>query len=348
MNKILDFLKSLGQKWKDLSKGKKTAIIIGTVTFISVIAIILSYTTKVTYAPLFYNLESQDAAAIRDKLIADKVPYKVKDNTILVPKDLVEELRISVYSGGYLPSSGKGFELFDESKFGVTDTEAKVMYQRALETELARTIESLNEVDKARVHLVLPDETVFARETEKATASVTLMLKGTSSLTPEQVKSVIALVSGSVKDLPKENIEVIDSNLNHLSEGLYDETTGSDTMSASKQQQLENEFEAKIQKDVVRMLESVFGTGKVSVNVNTDMDFDSKKISQVKYDKEKIELLLSHSIDYPWVLGQLMWNRVGGVAYYTLKQCELLHLLNMFAIFSRAILNEFVLAKFIS
>ena len=291
MNKILDFFKSLGDRWKKLTKAVKISIIIIAVAAIASLIFLYAYSTRVTYAPLFYNLQSDSAAKIRDKLVEEKVPYKLSDGgtTILVPKDKVEDLRLTMYSDNSVLASGKGYELFDQSTFGLTDTQAQVMYQRALEGELARTIQGFDEVEQARVHLVLPEESVFVKDTEKATASVTLKLKGTSTLTTDQVKAIISFVSGSVKNLPKENIEVVDSNLNLLSENIFDSTASNGTVSATKQQEMEKQFEGNIQGDVKKALEAVFGKDNVSVTVNADLDFDSKQISTIKYDNFKIE-----------------------------------------------------------
>lgn len=296
MNKVMEILKGLGEKWKGQSKSKKiTTVVISSAIAISLLVAIL-FTTKVEYATLFSSLEPQDSAKIIAQLKADKVQYKIEGTTILVPKNKVDELRMSAFSGGFAPSE-KGFELFDESKFGVTDTEARIMYQRALEGELSRTIESFEEVEKARVHLVLPEETVFTRDTEKARASVTLKLIGTNTLEPEKVKAIISLVSGSVEKLPKENVEVVDSNLTLLSDNLYNDLTPGGTPSALKQQELEKQFESKIQTDVREMLESVYGRSKVKVSVNADLDFDSNQITSITYDKNNVVERSVHTTD---------------------------------------------------
>ncbi|KRQ87060.1 Flagellar M-ring protein [Caloramator mitchellensis] len=287
MDKIKQILNSLLEKWKNATKGRKIAIISLFTFLLAAIIISTTYLTRVKYGVLFSNLQPQDSNAIISKLKEQKISYKIQGDSILVPESQVDELRLTVLENGYFPSSGQGWSLFDQSKFGVTDTEAKVMYQRALQDELARTIESFEEVEKARVHLVLPDETIFARESEKASASVTLKLKGTNTLTPEKVKAIVALISGSIKNLPKENVEVIDSNMNLLSEGLFDDTlTG--TSSALKQREIEKQFEGQLQKDVLDMLESVFGRNKVTVKINADMDFDSKTITTISYDKDAV------------------------------------------------------------
>lgn len=288
MNKFLNFFKSLTGKWNGLSKIKKITVIIMSAGIILSLILSLVFMNRVKYANLFTSLDPQDSARIYEKLKEDKVPVKVEGNSILVPEDRVDELRMSVISDGFMPSSGKGFELFDQSKFGVTDSEAKIMYQRALEGELSRTIESFSEVEKARVHLVMPEDSVFARETEKARASVTLKLKSMNTLAPEKVKSIVALVSGSVKNLPRENVEVIDNNMNLLSDNLFNDLTPGGTTSANKQRETEKQFENELQNDLNKMLASVFGKDKIAVKVNADLDFDSKQITTIKYDKDSI------------------------------------------------------------
>lgn len=286
MNKILDFLKSLGAKWKAFSIIKKTSIILLLVGIIISTIFLMSYINKASYATLYTNLDPDVSAKVIEKLKTDGVAYKVEGDSILVPKDKVAELRMS--NAADMQSLSTGFEIFDQGKFGVTDTEAKIMYQRALEGELARSIESLEEVDRARVHLVLPDESVFVKETQEATASVVIKEKVLAKLNPDQVKAIIALVSGSVKNLPQKNVQVLDSNANLLSENIFDDTSSTGTASATKQQDFVKQFEGKLQNDVKGMLEEVFGQGHVAVKVNSDLNFDSKKITTIKYDKNDV------------------------------------------------------------
>lgn len=290
MNRILEFLKPLGDKWKSISIYKKVSFILLLVGIIISTIFLMSYINKASYATLYTNLDPAVSAKVIEKLKADGVNYKVEGDSILVPKDKAAELRMS--NAADMQSLNTGFEIFDQSKFGVTDTEAKVMYQRALEGELARSIESLEEVDRARVHLVLPDESVFAKETQEATASVIVKEKELSTLSEEQVKAIVSLVSGSVKNLPKKNVQVLDSNANLLSEDLFDDTNSTGTVSTTKQvtkqQEFKKQFEDKLQKDVKGMLEEVFGQGNVAVKVNSDLNFDSKQTTTIKYDKDDV------------------------------------------------------------
>lgn len=286
MKKLLDLLKSTGAKWKALSSFKKALTIAGATLLTAVIILVIFYSNRVKYKALFYNLDSSEAAGILEILDQKGISYKVSGDTIYVPEDMVDELRISIYSDEY--SSSKGFELFDESTFGLTDTEARVMYQRALETELARTISSIDGIKKARVHLVLPEDSVFVSDTKEATASITLKLQPGFSLNEKQVEAIISMVSGSVENLPKKNVQVIDNNLRLLSDGLYDDTSETGVSSTTDQQEMTQAFEKKLEKEVVETLEAIFGAGNVKSTVNADMNFDSTKITEVTYDPQSV------------------------------------------------------------
>lgn len=286
MNRVLEFLKSIWSKWKALSTYKKISIIVLIVGLILSSIFLAAYINKTSYDILYTNLEPEVSAKIIEKLKTDGVSYRVEGNSILVPKDKAAELRMS--NASELQSLNTGFEIFDESKFGVTDTEAKIMYQRALEGELARSIESLEEVERARVHLSIPDESVFARDTQEAKASVIVKVKALNTLREDQVKAIIALVSGSVKNLPQKNVQVLDSDANLLSQDIYDDTNTSGTVSATKQQEYEREFEKRLQNDVKGMLEEVFGQGNVAVKINSDLNFDSKQITTITFDKDNV------------------------------------------------------------
>lgn len=287
MGALRNTLNNLGEGWKQLSNRRKIGIIVLAAGVVSALLFFIVFLGKPKYEPLFLNMAPEDMAKVVEKLKQDKVSYQLNGDTVLVPADKVEELRLSVASSDILPSNGKGFELFDQSRFGITDTETKILYQRALETELERTIKAFDEIEYTRVHLVLPEPSVFVRNEEPARASVTLKLKNGKTLTPEQVKAVVALVSGSVKNLPKENVEVIDSSFTLLSENLYNDDMNSPT-TVNNRYDIKRQFETNIANDLKSMLEAVFGPNKAKVTVNADLDFDSKQTSSIKYDTEGI------------------------------------------------------------
>lgn len=287
MGAIKNFLNGMGEKWKGLSSGKKLGIIVFTSGLIVALFFLFISTNKTNFEPLFLNMSAEDMGKVVEKLKQDKIEYKPNGDTILVPEDKVEELRLEIAGSDILPSNGKGFELFDQTRFGMTDTEAKIQYQRALETELARTIKAFNEVDQAIVHLVIPDTSVFVREEQPASASVTLKLKRDKKLSQDQVKAIVALVSASVKNLSKENVVVVDNNYNYLSEDLYNDDLSS-TPSLANREEIKQQFETKLSTDIKKMLEAVFGHDKVKVSVNADLDFDAKETTSIHYDKDQI------------------------------------------------------------
>lgn len=287
MGALQNVFNSWAEGWKNLSGRRKAAVIVLAVGVITALLFFVIYLGTPKYEPLFLNMSQEDMGKVVEKLKQDKVSYKPNGNTILVPKEKVEELRLSVVSSGILPSNGKGFELFDQSRFGMTDTETKILYQRALETELERTIKAFDEVEYARVHLVLPEPSVFVRNEEKARASVTLKLKHNKKLVPQDVKTIISMVSASVKNLPKENVEVVDTNFNLLSDKVINGDLTSPS-AVNSRYEIKKQFDTELGKELKNMLEPVFGPNRVKVTVNTDLDFDSKQISSIKYDAEGI------------------------------------------------------------
>ncbi|MCM0650451.1 flagellar M-ring protein FliF [Clostridium swellfunianum] len=274
MGKLSELFKSSYGKIKSLSRGKKIAFGVSLVGVLTVI-IYLSVTLGATkYGILFKDLEANEAKLVIDKLKEKKITdYKVSGNTISVPASMVEELRLDL--APEITSGDKGWELFESGNtFSSTDTELKIKYQRALQAELERTIKGFPQIEKARVALVLPEESVFVKDSTPASASVTLIMKSGQNLTVEQVKSIVALVSGSVKNLPKENVQVVDDKLKLLSKDLFNEDNATVSADSEKQQQLKKDYEKLLEGKVMEQLSKPF-KNKVTVKVNADLDFDA-------------------------------------------------------------------------
>ncbi|MDI6617550.1 MAG: flagellar basal-body MS-ring/collar protein FliF [Clostridiales bacterium] len=287
MGTIRDLLKNTKERWNKLSKGRRVGIIVLSSGVIISIIFFIAFLSKPKYEPLFLNISQEDMAKVVTELKKGKTPYKLQGSSVLVPAGKVQEVRLDVISSGALPSSGKGFELFDQNKFGMTDTEINIQYQRALETELARTIQAFSEVDQAIVHLVLPKQSVFVTEQEPARASVTLKLKDGQKLSQESVKTIVALISGSVQNLPKENVTVVDNNFNYLSENLYNADENS-TPSIGNRQDIKRTFEKQLESNIKSILDPVFSSEKVKVSVNADLDFDTRQTTSIHYGKDQI------------------------------------------------------------
>lgn len=300
MGKLSQFFKNLTDKWKNSSRNRKIAFGIIAVGIIAAIIFGGVSLGKKKYAVLFSNMNQTDSAAVYKKLQDDKIDAKVEGNSILVPKDEVDADRMKVLSEVQLTNGSQGFELFDKNNLGSTDAEIKINYQRALQGELERTIKALPQVEDARVHLVIPDDTEFVKDTQPGSASVTLKLKSGQNLSQDQVKALVALVSGGVKNLPKKNVQIIDDKMNLLTRDLYqDNGSGAEdsTVPAEKQQKLQQQYEKDLEQRLLSMLETVYGKGKVQVRVNADLDFDAVQQDATTYDPNRTAVVSEHTVN---------------------------------------------------
>lgn len=279
------FFKSAKDKWKGYTKSRRIALIVLFAGIIIGLSYLFVYMTTTKYGLLFSNMNTNDANTIVQKLKDENIPTKVSGNSIYVPKDQVDQLRMEMLSSVTSNGGTNGFELFDSSKFGITDAEMKINYQRALEGELERTIKSFTQVEGARVHLVLPDDSAFVKDTEDSTASVTLSLKSGAELSQNQVKSIVALLCGSVKNLKKENVQVMDNKMNLLTDNLAD---NSDAGTSQKNQTVKTTFENKLEESIKSMLEAVYGKDKIKVKIFADLNFDSSEKDIIKFDPEGV------------------------------------------------------------
>lgn len=232
---------------------------------------------------LYANLTPGDAGQIVEQLKSNRVSYRVEDggSRILVPSADVHEARIKLATAGLPQGGGIGFELFDRTSFGATEFVQKLNYQRALQGELARSISQLREVQQARVHIALPQPTVFSERERPVTASVVLTLRPGARLSPEQVRGIVHLVSSSVERLDAERVAVIDGAGRMLSQPGERGGTG---------QQFERQagVELEMQRRVQGMLEEVLGAGKVSVRVAAQLEFSQGERTEERVDPNTV------------------------------------------------------------
>lgn len=287
LNKLV---RQTSEKWSSLSTAKKSAALVMGIALVLSLIMLSRWVSDTSYAPLFTDLDARDASAVVEKLKETGVTYKLADqgSTVLVPEDRVYELRLQLASAGIMPTGGMGFELFDETKLGMTDFELRLNYQRALQEELRRTIVAMEEVEQARVHLVIPEPSVFIEEQAEASASVVIKLHPLAKLKPEQVKGIIFLVANSVENLKPENVNVIDMSGNILSEEVVLEGDTGLAISRLKQQELKREFEKNLENRVQRMLERIFGPGKVVTMITADLNFDTRQVTRIEYGNDGV------------------------------------------------------------
>lgn len=277
---VRSLLAGFRERLAGLSKAQRVAALLVALGTMASIVMLVSLLTKTTYAPLFTGLESRQAGAVVEQLKSSKIPYRLADSgaTIEVPQELVYETRIKMASDGLLAGGGPGFELFDQNKFGVSDFEQQVSYQRALQEELRRTIVQLEGVEQARVHLVLPKESVFVNERQNATASVALQLNPAAMLQKEQVMGIRDLLVGSVKGLGPEDVTIIDNQGNVLSNSLADggaEMAGS--QQALKRMEVKQAYEKQLEERIKQILVRVMGPNKVAVMADAEIDYSQRE-----------------------------------------------------------------------
>ncbi|MBQ3452172.1 MAG: flagellar M-ring protein FliF, partial [Selenomonadaceae bacterium] len=268
-------------------QNRRKYIIIGVVVVLALAFAGISfwYGSKPEYVPLYTNLETKDAGDVVNSLKEAGVPYELvedkKGATILVPVTQVHDLRLELASAG-LPRGNKGFELFDDSKLGVTEFQNKVNYLQALQGELTRTIEHLGSVDKARVHIVLPEDSLYKKNEKPATASILLMLKPETKLTTPEVKGIVNLVSHSVQGLAPENITIVDEQGNILNKNDDDELEQQNAQNLRTLNQIEMTKKVRdhIQQNIQTMLDKTLGEGNAFVRVSVELDFDDRKIDR--------------------------------------------------------------------
>ncbi|MFT5871363.1 MAG: flagellar M-ring protein FliF [Clostridium sp.] len=285
MNKLLQMRNKLSQGFGKLSRNKKIAYSILAGVIIIALSSFLVAASKTKYDVLFSSMTPADSGAILAKLDEKKVVYKVEGNSILVPKADIDSLRMQLMSEVTITNGSQGFELFDTGKMAPTDTETKIMYQRALSGEIERAIKSFSEIEGAKVNLVLPENTAFVRETEPASASVVLKLKTGTKLNNAQVKAIVSLLTGAVGNLPKENVSIVSDKFLLLTEGLYDEEKDTLTGSTDKQQELKAQIEKTLEAKIMKVLEPVYKDG-VRISVNSELDFDAIERNSVTYEPE--------------------------------------------------------------
>ncbi len=280
--------------FKRFTFGQKLTIILVLLIAAGGIFGIVNWASRPDFVPLFSNLPPEDAGKIVDWLSENKIPYKLEQGggRILVPREVVYNSRIRLAEEGLPSQRAKGYEIFDETNLGMSEFVQKINFRRALEGELARTIMDLDEVDEARVHIVIPEPALFREKENPATASVVLKLRG--SLNSQQVAGVSHLISSAVEGLDTENVTIIDTRGNILSD--YRDREPLMALSAT-QIQLKESVEKSLTEKVETMLSRLLGPTKSIVRVSVDLDFTHSEVTSEQYDPELTAIRSEESIE---------------------------------------------------
>lgn len=278
-NPLLTQLKQLNDK---LTWNQKISILSLAVAIITGVGLMVYFMGQEEYQTLYSGLGAEEASTVVNRLKDLKVPYQLGDagKTIRVPKPRIDELRIQLASEG-LPQSGKiGFEIFDKTNLGMTEFLEKISYKRALEGELARTILSLKEVSQARVHLVLPKESLFQEKSEPTKASVVIKLNAGRQISDMMVSGIVHMVSSAVEGLSPQNVTVVDIAGRMLSakQGSPEESL------TATQLELKGRYEKDLKLKVVNILEPVVGEGRVKADTWVTLNFSRSEQTEEKFN----------------------------------------------------------------
>ncbi len=282
MDRLFQRLEPLRVIWASLGRWTRIAIAGGAAAIVLAMIVFTAGAARPSYAVAFARLSEEDAGAIVAKLKEARIPYRVTPaGAIEVPREQVQEVRMQLAAAG-LPRGGNvGFELFNQNSFGITDFVQKLNYQRALEGELARTIQKLEPVDQARVHLALPQPSLFIDNQRDPTASVVVRLKPGRRLERAQVQSIVHLLSHSVEGLKPQNVTVVDAEGTLLSGD--DQPEQAVARLTAGQLEAKRAYESELEKNVQAMLDRVLGPAKASVRVNATMVWDQVETSSETY-----------------------------------------------------------------
>ncbi|HEY4142014.1 MAG TPA: flagellar basal-body MS-ring/collar protein FliF [Pseudolabrys sp.] len=276
MQGFFDFMKSLGA-------ARMAAMAAVTLALIGFFAFLMIRMSQPQMVPLFTDLSVEDSSAIIKDLERQAIPYEMKDDgaIIMAPKEQVARLRMKLAEGGLPKGGGVGYEIFDKTDaLGATSFIQNINHLRALEGELSRTIRGIDRVQAARVHLVLPDRPLFARDKAEATASIVLKVRGT--LEQQQVRAIRHLVATAVNGMKPERVSVIDETGKLLADGA----SPSDAQSGVGADDRKSAFESRLRQQVEAIVTSVVGPGHARVQLTADFDLNRITETTDKYDPD--------------------------------------------------------------
>ena len=261
-----------------LRANPKIPLIVAGSAAVAVMVALILWAKAPDYRTLFSNLSDQDGGAIVSQLTQMNIPYRFSEasGAIEVPADKVHELRLRLAQQGLPKGGAVGFELLDQEKFGISQFSEQVNYQRALEGELSRTIETIGPVKGARVHLAMPKPSLFVREQKSPSASVTVNLLPGRALDEGQISAIVHLVSSAVAGLPPGNVTLVDQGGHLLTQS---NTSGRDLNDA--QLKYASDVEGRIQRRIEAILSPIVGNGNIHAQVTAQLDFASKRKNSI-------------------------------------------------------------------
>jgi flagellar M-ring protein FliF len=272
------------ETWNSLSPARKGVLTATGAGLLVLALVVYSWSSTTTYVTLYSRLDPSDAGRIVEQLRTRGIRFELDSSgtTVRVPAAQVDELRLDFAAQG-LPEGGHvGFEIFEGNSFTATDFVQRLNFQRSLQGELARTIETFPAVERARVHIVMPERSLFVRDQEPATASVVVGLRPGRSLASNEVSGIAHLVAGAVEGLEKDRITILDANGALLYDGSQMASAEGIGMTTT-QLQLQQEYERRLQASVQSMLDRALGVARSAVSVSAVLNFDRVELERESF-----------------------------------------------------------------
>lgn len=292
---MADSVNQFAELIKTLPLAKKISILFVVLLVITGFGFMFFLANQEDYQVLFNNLTPEDGGAIVSKLQERRIPYKLEANgtVVMVPAQNVYELRLSLAGEG-LPQGGQvGFEIFDQTNFGATKFVQELNYQRALQGELARTINQFKEVNSSRVFIVLPKQSLFVEAEKPASASIQLDLR--SNLPPSKLAAIVHLVANAVEGLDPEQITVVDTKGRLIFKGKSRNDT--DSTLSNTQLEYKQSVENGIRDNIETLLEGIVGTGRAIVRVTAEIDFNKMTLNEEEFDPDSTAVRSKRSVE---------------------------------------------------
>ncbi len=274
-----------------LSKAQKIIVGVSVAGIVAFLVFLVVYTSsgsmKDDYKVLFENLSPADSAKVIEQLEKDNIAYKIpRENVITVPKNIVYKERMTIASLGIAKDSGVGFELFNEQEFGATRFDQNIKFLRALEGELARTIDALSPIERSSVNLAMPKESLFVSKEVLPSASVMIKLKEDRHLSMKQIRGIKNLIASSVPKLTVENVTLVNDEGETL--GDSDENAQMGELSVMQLKYKHSEERKKEQKIVSVLSPFIGGKDRVVATVTIEYDFSQESYTSESYDPESV------------------------------------------------------------
>jgi len=276
-------MEQLRRFWSGLSLRQKVTLALAPLVALALLTALVRWNRERNFRPLFFGLAPEEAGQIVALLQQSNTPYRLADggSTILVPSERVAEARLRLAASG-LPQTGRiGFELFDQNRYGVTEFAERIQYHRALEGELERSVASLVEVERARVHITLPKDSVFVEERQPAKASVLVKLRPGARLSPENVRAIRHLVASAVQGLEPSQVSVMDMYGRLLGEPA---PSNEEAQLSATQLEYRRKVEEHLLAKVRSTLEPLLGPENFRAAVSVECDFSTGEESEEVYD----------------------------------------------------------------